>query len=344
MKGNYENLTALAARIEAVESSKEDYLVHTSAMEMDDDEHLVVKPNGNAETFRVNDVAHGQIAARLEIPKSYYDRMTAVPGLRAYTVNKWLGTQDEKRMVRTLEGTARAYLSDSFKPYDNYDVLSAMLPVLQAQPGLEVRATALTDKRMYIQFLFRNLTAEVKPGVKVGAGLTIANSEVGWGAIDVKAFILNYVCSNGAVAESLLRKYHVGRKVDDADYGIFKSDTVEADIQAFKLKLRDIVGVALDAARWEKRVAQMRGAAEDQIKDPVVLIEKVTRRFGLTEGEGVKTMYNLVRGGDVTRWGLSNAITALANEIESPDRQYEIEQAGWDVIKITPSEWEVLSN
>jgi hypothetical protein len=344
MHGNFESLTALAARIEAVETAKEDYLVHTKAMRMEDDDHLSITPNGHTEVFGLNDVAHSQVAGRLAIPYAYYQRMLQVPGLRAHTINAWLGTQDEKRMVRTLEGNARAYLSDAFRPYDNFDVLSALLPVLNQQTGLEVRATALTDRRMYIQFLFRNLKAEVVPGVTVGAGLTLTNSEVGQGSVDVRTFMLNYVCSNGMVAESLLRKTHVGRRVDDADYGIYQSDTVEADIRAFQLKLRDIVGASLNETKFLERVNKMRGAAADPIKDPVTLIEKVTKRFGFTDGEGTKIMNNLVKGGDGSRWGLSNAITALAHEIENPDRQYEVEAAGWDVVRLSPSEWAVVNN
>ncbi|MFA4971781.1 MAG: DUF932 domain-containing protein [bacterium] len=344
MKGNYETLTALAARIEEVERSKQDYLVHTRAMEMDGDNTLVITPNGHTESFGIGEVAHSQIAARLAIPKAYYDRMPQVPGLRAYTVNAWLGAQNEKRLVRTLDGNARAYLSDSFKPYDNFDVLSALLPTLKEHTNLKVWAQALTEKRMYLQVLFPNIAGEVKPGVLVAAGLVISNSEVGCGAVDVRSFLLNYVCSNGAVAESLLNKYHVGRRVEDADYGIFRSDTVEADVKAFQLKLRDIVSTALDEARFQKKLAQMKGAAEDRINDPVKLIEKVTRRFGLSEAEGTKVMNNLITGGDPTRWGLSNAITALAHEIESPDRQYDAESTGWDVVALSPSEWEVLNN
>ena len=67
MHGNFETLTALAARIEAVETAKEDYLVHTTAMHMEDDDHLSITPNGHTEVFGLNDVAHSQVAGRLAL-------------------------------------------------------------------------------------------------------------------------------------------------------------------------------------------------------------------------------------------------------------------------------------
>jgi hypothetical protein len=55
--------------------------------------------------FALNGHAGGQLAAHLDIPKRYYDRMAAgSPVLLAENVNHWLGKDDVKsrRMVRTL--------------------------------------------------------------------------------------------------------------------------------------------------------------------------------------------------------------------------------------------------
>ena len=63
--------------------------------------------------LKANDVAHRQIAARLEIPAKYYDRMrTEAPQMLAKNVNHWLHAQPETRMIRTLDGNVRAFLSD----------------------------------------------------------------------------------------------------------------------------------------------------------------------------------------------------------------------------------------
>jgi hypothetical protein len=349
MKGNMESLTALAQRVEAIEKSKEDYIVHTSAIRMEDDNHIAMQGTpANPYMYGVNDVAQNQIVERMRpklkgIRKEYWDSMAAIPGLRAYTVNSWLAATPERRMVRTLDGNVRAFLSDSFKPWDNMDMLAGLLPVLQRHP-IEVRSCSLSERRMYLQVVFPQITAEVKVGDWVRAGLTFSNSEVGEGAWDVRAWIEVLRCMNGMVGESLIRKYHVGRRVEDAEDGIFKSDTIEADIHAAKLQLRDVVENALDLVKFETKVKLIQGAAEDRIEKPLPTIERVTKRFNFSDGEGESILNNLIKGGEATRWGLSNAITAMAHDITNPDRQYDVEQVGWDIIDLKPTEWKTLTN
>jgi len=202
---------------------------------------------------------------------------------------------------------------------------------------------------MYLQFVFPRLHAEVKGlarGDVVQAGLVIANSEVGLGAVDVRSFLLVVACTNGAIAESLLRKTHLGRRLnggEDEEAIQYRRDTIEADIRAFQLQLRDIVRHALSEAAFGQKVAKIEGAAADAIRDPEAVIANVTRRFGLSDTESRGVTKNLVLQGDPTRWGLANSITALAKEIEGHDRAYELEQIGWDVVELKPHEWEVIN-
>jgi len=74
---------------------------------------MEIKEHGQ---FAVNDLAHEQMAARLDIPRRYYDRLrTNSPDLFDLNVNHWLMNmrtgklnQRPRYMVRTLDGTARA--------------------------------------------------------------------------------------------------------------------------------------------------------------------------------------------------------------------------------------------
>ena len=93
--------------------------------------------------------AHGQIADELGIPKKYYDRMLVEkPELLARNVNTWLhAAPTAKRMVRTLDGEARAVLSSSYRPLDNHDLAQAALPILATRKA-QVVSSALTETRM----------------------------------------------------------------------------------------------------------------------------------------------------------------------------------------------------
>lgn len=168
------------------------------------------------------------------------------------------------------------------------------------------------------------------------------------GAVDVRSFLMRLVCMNGAIAESLLRKTHLGRRLggdgNDEDAMQYRADTIEADIRAFQLALRDIVGHALSEAAFQQKVGKIEGAVADTIHDPEAVIANVTRRYGLSDVESRGVTKNLILGNDSSRWGLANSITALAKEIENRDRQYDLEQIGWDVVALKPHEWEAVNN
>lgn len=82
------SITELAAQIEAIERGKRDLVVPSTKMRMQDGQRLVVGTNGDREEYRVSQLAHEQIGARLKIPREYYKRMqTEAPDLLDQNVN-----------------------------------------------------------------------------------------------------------------------------------------------------------------------------------------------------------------------------------------------------------------
>ena len=62
------------------------------------------------EPLEVNAIAHRQIGTHLKIPAAYYDKMLEeYPELLAQNVNAWFQREPAVRMVRTIDGTARAF-------------------------------------------------------------------------------------------------------------------------------------------------------------------------------------------------------------------------------------------
>ena len=155
------NLVELAQEIMRRAESKKDFVADTSKLVFENDALLV----GNAGAYPLTDHAHGQIAERVGIPKRYYDRMRAdAPALLADNVNHWFRVTPERRMVRTLDGKARAFLSDRYHRIDNERIADAVLPVLLESGGHgAVVSCCITDSRLYIQALFPRLEGEVRP-------------------------------------------------------------------------------------------------------------------------------------------------------------------------------------
>lgn len=335
-------LQQLAAEVERQAKTKADYVADTRRFGFHSNGTSTITVDGVGEDgslgeFEVGDIAHGQIAQRLGIPKKYYDRMRSThPELLDQNVLAWFGKEPEKRMLRTLDGKARAFLSDRYRRIDNIDIAKIVLPIIGELDG-NVASSALTDKKMYVKVEFPSVEAPVK-GSKRGvgdiirSGLMFENSEVGHGAFSIRPYFVALICSNGMVADRYgLRQYHVGSRIEDtADaYELFSDDTLKADDEAFALKIRDVTRSVVDQTKFEQIVAEMSELTEIRVEgDPVGVVEKLENRFDLTEQERGSVLSHLIEGGDLSAWGVVNAFTRASQDVEDYDRATEFEEIG----------------
>ena len=345
-------LQELAIELDRQQAVKKDMIVDMGALSMDTGEAglaLQVTGGNMAAKYGINDIAHRQIGQTLKIPALYYDRMRAeYPELLAQNVNGWFArTPDTKRMLRTMDGTARALLSDRYRRIDNFEVASAVLPIISGMDGASVESCELTDSRMYLKVVNPRVTAEVKKGDIVQAGIIISNSEVGMGSVNVSPLVYRLVCSNGMIAQDgAVRKYHVGRANEGGeDFSIYRSETIEADDKAFLMKLEDSVKAAVDQARFAAIVDKMREATEATMEAKVVpqVVELASKEYGITEAEGKGILGHLIAGGDLSLYGLANAVTRQAQDVESYDRSTELEATGYKIITMAPALWRNLT-
>ena len=345
-------LQELAIELDRQQAVKKDMIVDMGALSMDTGEAglaLQVTGGNMAAKYGINDIAHRQIGQTLKIPALYYDRMRAeYPELLAQNVNGWFArTPDTKRMLRTMDGTARALLSDRYRRIDNFEVASAVLPIISGMDGASVESCELTDSRMYLKVVNPRVTAEVKKGDIVQAGIIISNSEVGMGSVNVSPLVYRLVCSNGMIAQDgAVRKYHVGRANEGGeDFSIYRNETIEADDKAFLMKLEDSVKAAVDQARFAAIVDKMREATEATMEAKVVpqVVELASKEYGITEAEGKGILGHLIAGGDLSLYGLANAVTRQAQDVESYDRSTELEATGYKIITMAPALWRNLT-
>jgi len=142
------------------------------------------------------------------------------------------------------------------------------------------------------------------------------------------------------------RKTHVGRAVKGLEGGfeIYSDETMEAEDKAFLLKLRDVVTAAFDEARQGMIVEKLEEAASAKISGRVQdVVELTGRNFGLSISEQDDVLNYLIRGGDLSLYGLSNAITRASQDTESYDRATEMESIGWSVATMSASQWKEIN-
>jgi hypothetical protein len=210
------SLVELAQELERRAGAKSDFIVDTkSGLLMQPDMALAVSGVGALST---DGLAHRQISEWAGIPAKYYDRMKAeAPALLVNNVNHWFAEQPARRMVRTLDNRARAFLSDRYRRIDNEEIAEAVLPVLLgAGSDIRIESCEVTDSRLYLKAVFPKIEGEVKVGDPVQSGIVISNSEAGLGSLSVQPLVFRLVCKNGMIAnDSGMSRYHVGRKVGD---------------------------------------------------------------------------------------------------------------------------------
>jgi hypothetical protein len=342
------SLTELAQEIRRQAQSKADFIANTRQLQMlEDGKTLALESQGE---FSVTDLALSQIGERAGIPIKYLRKMQEeAPKLLATNVNHWFGERPETRMIRTLDGNARAFLSNRYMRVDNYDVAETALPVLLNTAGLRIVSCEVTENRLYIKAVTERVQREVKSrrvGDVVEAGVMISNSEVGLGSVLVTPFAHFLICLNGMVREGGKRWNHIGRHADEKDevYALLSDETRQADDKALLLKVRDTIRASLDEGLFTRWVDRLEGTTERKLEGDVTkAVEVLSNRLSLTQDEQSSVLRHLIEGGDLSQYGLINAVTRTAEDAKSYDRATELEMAGATVLDLKPTEWRDLA-
>jgi hypothetical protein len=332
--------------------AKRDMVVPSRLMCHDTDAHgtsklTVETPDGPLQ-LGTTDLARRQLAEKLGIPYSYFERMRSHhPELLDRNVNTWLHADNDRRLVRTLDGNVRALLSDRYRRLDNYDLAEHVLPMLQRLPGGRLESCELTDSRMYLKWVTSEQREEIQPGDVVEAGVVVANSEVGLGSLSVQPLLFRLVCRNGLIASDHgLRKAHVGRlkDVQDDAVTVYKDDTLEAEDKAFFLKVRDVVEEAVSEVTLRKLAGRLRRTLGILlVGDPVKSVEAVGTRFLLNEEERTGVLRHLISGGDLSGYGLVNSVTHYSQEVADYDRATDLEAMGGKLLDLPERDWSQIA-
>ncbi len=346
------SLPQLAQELTRQQHAKRDFLVLNRALRLvqvprDTQPRLLLA--FGPEQLPVQPYAHGQFAQVLGIPKPYYDRLLQhAPALLTTNVNHWLGASPARRLVRTLDGAVRAYLSERYRALDHGDLAEAVLPVLAEDPQLEMASCQITATRLYLKAVTPRLTAEVRKGDVVQAGIVISNSEVGAGSVRVEPLLYRLACLNGMIVNDLaMKRYHVGRSNghgDDAIQALLRDETKALNDRAFWATVQDVVQGTLQEATFQQIVDRWRDATQELItRDPVQVVEVTAKRFGLSEPERGQVLRHLVDGGELSRYGLANALTRASQDVEDYDRATDLERLGGQLIELPRQAWQELA-
>jgi hypothetical protein len=289
-------------------------------------------PEG-AEAFGITRHAHQQIGTKLDLPWKTYERLLDKhPDLLVHLANGLLAREPKRRLVRTMEGNVRAFLSDGYRPRDNWELLEqAVLPVIAERPNVTFEKCELSETHMYVKIRlpeFERVDPTPRVGTVLHGGLIIKNSEVGASSLLVAPWTYQLWCANGCAHDVLgQRQRHVGKRIvgEGEAWEIFSDETRALDDAAFFAKTRDVIRATLNETVFDSIVEKMRDLAGISIPGPVAqVVEVFGAKADLNEGERGSLLNHLIEGGDLSAWGYMNALTATARDLET-GRQVDLE-------------------
>lgn len=337
------DLREVLTELKRQQVAKRDYISPASSLSLASDGRTFSLAD---KEFSTTDLFHRQVASSLNIPAKYYDLMQAEkPELLSENVNSWFVDRDQNYMVRTMDGMARALLSDRYRRIDNLEVAGAVLPLFAGVAGMNVMSCEVTSHKLYLKVVDTRREARCV-GDAVQFGVVVSNSEVGLGAVSVQPLVYTLKCLNGMVINSLgERKTHVGRAAKGLeDYGVLSDEAAEAEDKAFLLKLRDVVSATFDEAKQGMIISSLEEAAGAKITGRVMdVVELTGKEYGLNQGEQDGVLQYLIEGGDLSLYGLSNAVTRYSQDVESYDRATALEGLGWQIATMGKNRWKEIN-
>lgn len=350
-------LDVLADTREAVRMVEmEEYPDHVAMVVLQSDQ-------SELQRFSITDNAHRQIAGWLSIPWTYYKRLlNDHRDLVITQVNALFEREPGTRMLRTMDGKCRAFMSNGYKRLDHDTILAKTLPALYSKngelPAHKVLASHIDDNDMRIRVVWTDdaLAQDIgdAPHGKgrdiVMPGFEIGNSETGRGSLFVRGFFYRSYCDNGCVwgiGDNAIefRRTHIGGRLKTAGADILSQETLRKDDEAILAVMTDIMksmGSRDFIQKMGDTLRALRGG--QQIANPVPAVQVLAKEVGLRESELDKVVENLIADGDLSRWGALNAITAVANSDEvTQERAFELEEIGASLITMQLSQWRKIA-
>lgn len=263
---------------------------------------------GQEKAADITQFAFSQLCARMGVPANYIKKCftTGKEDLALQNFRAWAEEADSNLMIRENGGIVRAVLSDSYSPFDSYQVLRALKYTVDFGRW-KLTQVFLSEDRLVLRFVdFTPLP--VHDGSPLFLGFVVSSSDVGRGSLSVKMMLYRSVCTNGLLISSmggtLYKQHHIGEAMSGSKLEAFNRIFTKIDDNA------------------QAVIANINQCRNRQLKDyeMEMLVEKARREMKLSEKsvEKLKTLVSTTY--EPTNWGLINGVTELAQDFSLETR------------------------
>jgi len=268
-----------------------------------------------------------------------------------------------KRLIRCLDGSCRAFLSERFRVIDHLDMLKpslAKVMELGAKPleaslsesHMRVKVVdtsvwdAIEQKRMsggngwyagglgsqsYLSKVHASSVGDLPGGPgTVHPIISLANSETGHGRFRVRLGILGAVCFNLATVEDVIVQMHLGSK---QEVGILSQETIRMENEVIVAKALDAIEAAFTVDKFREIVRTIRNSQNVDVESPKSAMENIVKVSEHINDGDLDAMVNyFMRDYDNTIFGVGQAVSRFAQDIEDGDRASDVESLAGDIM------------
>lgn len=364
---NDQELAALVQHLTEQSKARRDYVVSvkdiSAVVDEDEVKFSIATDMGMPMLLEPTYRAHETIWERLDIQKSYYNRMgDTAPDLLATNINYWAERDQRNFLVRIVDDKVRAFMSDRFRTLDSVELFFTCFDEVK-NVGAKIVQADLTENKFYMKILHpewaqkldgfkMDMTARRQSrdnnngpkysildhlddedggsGTWLVPGIVVQNSDVGQGSLHAELFIFDLVCSNGMIGNRTIHQVHLGAQMD---LGYVSYETRELEDRAIWSKVRDLVRASFDQEQFLAYVKKVQAATEIQLADPVEAVNLVVKNHGLDENAQQAILNELMSAGSNTAYGLLSAVTAVGRDKSNYDEGVKFERIGGDILE-----------
>jgi hypothetical protein len=241
-------------------------------------------------------------------------------------------------LVRTVGPEVRAFLSDSYRRLDSEMIFGTHIDEV-FQNGGQLSDGYMDDTRIMVESMLPQpieVSTEKNGIIYLAFGVRIDTSDYGVKALELRQFIMQGICLNGMVRQSVLRQIHLGARLPENM--ALSQKTYELDSMTTASAIRDLTKDLYGASAIKERMLEIK-AATDQTIDPVKELTGLFRAGKLFKSEMESVGELLMRNdpmdglqGDATLWKLTQGITRYANQEDvSAIRRMELQEIAGDL-------------
>jgi len=305
----------------------------------------VPQPDNTFKFHGMTEYFQRQVARTVGMDYGYYEKCRNRKELQLLcnNVNTWL-PDSEKRLVRVLDNEAIGFLGPNYRCINNYDIAAVVFNTLERmkrETGLvyNVLRVDLTESHMYIKITSPMLTDDILHfkgrGEPIQGGIVIRNTEVGDGAFVVEPFINVLVCTNGLIRTKILRKVHRGisQGLGEIDWS---SEVHKKRNEVLWAELEELITKTFTVETFRNWVREINEKAQVEIPKPTLAVDNVVKHFKLPKTIINALVDQYVKEQSPTVWGLSMAVTRVAQDQKDYEKQIEMERIGSDILSMNP--------